>query len=45
MLKRYKLIDLEQSKEFIRTLNMPNGSLELLKATDLRSLDLGIVND
>jgi len=45
MLKRYKLIDLQQSKEFIRTLGMPKGSLELLKTTDLRSLDLRIVNE
>ena len=45
MLKKYKLINLEQSKEFIRTLNMPKGSLELLKATDLRSLDLRMIND
>ncbi|MGS2721642.1 HDOD domain-containing protein [Paraglaciecola aestuariivivens] len=40
MLKSHKLIDLEQSKDFIRTLKMPKGSLEVLKATDLRSLDL-----
>jgi hypothetical protein len=45
MLKKYKLIDLKQSKEFIRTLDMPKGSLELLKATDLSSLDLRMVND
>ena len=45
MLKRYKLIDLEQSKEFIRTLNMPKGSLELLKATDILTLDLRMIND
>lgn len=45
MLKKYKLIDFKQSKEFIRTLDMPKGSLELLKATDLSSLDLRMVND
>ena len=40
MLKGHKLIDLQQSKDFIRTLRMPKGSLELLKTTDMRSLDL-----
>jgi hypothetical protein len=45
ILKRYKLIDVEQSKAFIRTLDMPAGALELLKATDIRSLDLRMIND
>ncbi len=45
MLKGHKLIDLQQSKDFIRTLRMPKGSLELLKTTDMRSLDLSINND
>ena len=45
ILKRYKLIDVEQSKAFIRTLGMPAGALELLKATDIRSLDLRMIND
>jgi hypothetical protein len=45
MLKRHKLIDLQQSKDFMRTLRMPKGSLELLKTTDMRSLDLSINND
>ncbi|GAC20623.1 HDOD domain-containing protein [Paraglaciecola arctica] len=45
MLKRHKLIDLQQSKDYIRTLGMPQGSLELLKKTDLRSLDLSASND
>lgn len=40
MLKGHKLIDLEQSKNFIRTLNMPKGSLQILKTTDMRALDL-----
>jgi hypothetical protein len=40
MLKRHKLITLEQSKELIRSAQMPKGSLELLKLTDLRSLGL-----
>jgi hypothetical protein len=45
MLKEHKLIDLQQSKDFIRTLNMPKGSLDLLKRTDMHSLDLSINND
>jgi hypothetical protein len=45
MLKGHKLIDLQQSKDFIRTLRMPKGSLELLKKTDMRSLDLSINSD
>jgi hypothetical protein len=42
MLKGYKLIDIEQSKDFIRTLNMPKGSLQALKTTDMRALNLSI---
>ena len=45
ILKRYKLIDVEQSKAYIRSLDMPVGALELLKATDIRILDLGMIND
>ena len=45
MLKGHKLIDLQQSKDFIRTLRMPKGSLEVLKTTDMRSLDLRVSND
>jgi hypothetical protein len=45
ILKKSKLIDLQQSKDFIRTLRMPKGSLELLKATDLYTLDLNMNND
>jgi hypothetical protein len=45
MLKGHKLVDLQQSKDFIRTLRMPKGSLELLKTTDMRSLDLSMKND
>ena len=45
MLRGHKLIDLQQSKDFIRTLRMPKGSLELLKTTDMRSLDLILNND
>jgi hypothetical protein len=45
MLKEHKLIDLQQSKDFIRTLSMPKGSLDLLKRTDMHSLDLSINND
>ncbi|MFQ3189560.1 MAG: hypothetical protein ACI936_000685 [Paraglaciecola sp.] len=45
MLKGHKLVNLQQSKDFIRTLGMPKGSLELLKKTDMRSIDLSVRND
>ncbi|WP_339723171.1 HDOD domain-containing protein [uncultured Paraglaciecola sp.] len=45
MLKGHRLIDLQQSKDFLRTLRMPKGALELLKTTDMRTLDLRIRND
>ena len=45
MLKGHKLIDLQQSKDFVRALRMPKGSLEILKTTDMRSLDLSMKND
>jgi len=45
MLKGHKLIDFQQSKDFIRTLRMPKGSLEILKTTDMRTLDLSANND
>tara|TARA_B110000503_G_C7148400_1_gene414008 strand:- start:813 stop:1976 length:1164 start_codon:yes stop_codon:yes gene_type:complete len=45
MLKRHKLINLQQSKDFIRTLRMPTGSLELLKKTNMQTLDLSMDND
>jgi hypothetical protein len=45
MLKGHKLIDLQQSKDFVRALRMPKGSLEILKTTDMRSLDLSMSND
>jgi hypothetical protein len=45
MLKRHQLINLQQSKDFIRTLRMPTGSLELLKKTDMQTLDLSMDND
>ncbi|WP_299080023.1 HDOD domain-containing protein [uncultured Paraglaciecola sp.] len=45
MLKEHNLIDLQQSKDFIRTLKMPKGALELLRKTNLRALDLSINNN
>jgi hypothetical protein len=45
MLKGHKLIDLQSSKDFVRTIRMPKGSLEVLKTTDMRSLDLRAKND
>ena len=40
LLSFHKLIDLQQSKDFISTLDLPKGALNILKATDMRSLDL-----
>lgn len=45
ILKSHNLIDMQQSKDFIRSLHMPKGSLEVLKTTDMRSLDLRMTND
>ncbi|MBL4631542.1 MAG: HDOD domain-containing protein [Paraglaciecola sp.] len=45
MLKEHRLIDLESSKAFIRTLKMPKGSLEILKTTDIRSIGLKMSHD
>ena len=42
LLSFHKLIDLQQSKDFIGTLDLPKGSLKLLKATDMRSLNLKV---
>lgn len=39
-LKMNKLIDLEDSKDFLRQFNFPRGALSLLKITDLRQLDI-----
>jgi HD-like signal output (HDOD) protein len=44
MLKANKLIDVQQSKDFLRTLSLPTGALELLKITDVRSLNLVLEN-
>jgi len=44
MLKAHKLIDLPQSKDFLRSLHLPPGALELLKTTDIRSLNLALQN-
>lgn len=45
MLKGHKLIDTQQSKDFVRTLRMPKGALEILKTTDMRTLDLSIKSE
>lgn len=44
MLKAHNLIDMQQSKDFLRTLSLPVGALELLKTTDMRSLNLDLEN-
>lgn len=45
LLKGHNLIDLQQARDFIRTLKMPSGSLALLKTTDVRSLDIQMNHD
>lgn len=39
-LKMNKLIELDDSKDFLRQFNFPRGALSLLKTTDLRQLDI-----
>ncbi|TDF36660.1 HDOD domain-containing protein [Alteromonadaceae bacterium M269] len=40
MLKQYKLIQMDEAKEYLRQFKYPNGALATLKATDLRRLSL-----
>jgi HD-like signal output (HDOD) protein len=40
ILKSHKLIDMEQARNFVRSMKMPKGALELLKTTDVRALNL-----
>jgi hypothetical protein len=42
ILKFHKLIDMQEAREFVRTMQMPKGSLELLKTTDVRALNLSV---
>jgi HD-like signal output (HDOD) protein len=44
MLRAHKLLDIEQSKDFLRTLGLPPGALNILKTTDMRSLNLNMDN-
>jgi hypothetical protein len=45
MLKSCKLIDMDESKEFLRRYQMPPGSLSVLKTTDLRHMNLSFEQD
>ena len=40
-----KLIDMDESKEFLRRYQMPPGSLSVLKTTDLRHMNLSFEQD
>jgi hypothetical protein len=40
MLKSYKLIQMEEAKQYLRQFRMPPGALSILKSTDLRKLSL-----
>lgn len=44
LLKMNNLIETENAKTFLRELNLPKGGLELLKSTDIRTLDLVVIN-
>lgn len=44
ILKGYNLISMEEAKEYLRVFALPVGALEVLKTTDLRSLNLNSVN-
>jgi len=45
LLKMYNLIDMQEAKDFVRTLQLPQGALTLLKTTDIRSLNLQLTNN
>lgn len=45
MLKGYKLISLDESKDYLRQYAFPAGALGTLKATDLRHLNLSLEED
>jgi hypothetical protein len=40
MLKSYKLIQMDEAKQYLRLFRMPPGALSVLKSTDLRKLSL-----
>jgi hypothetical protein len=44
LLKMNSLIAVEEAKLFIRELNLPKGALQLLKTTDIRTLNLDMLN-
>ena len=44
LLKAHQLIDMQEAKEFVKSLQLPTGALTLLKTTDIRSLNLQINN-
>jgi hypothetical protein len=45
LLKMYNLIDMQEAKDFVRTLQLPQGALALLKTTDIRTLNLQLTNN
>ena len=44
MLKSQKLLDGQQSREFLLNLNLPSGALAALKTTDIRALNFAVEN-
>ena len=44
-LKHHKMINMDEAKEFLRQFYFPKGALSVLKATDLRHLDIKMDED
>lgn len=43
LLKQYGLVNMQEAKDYVRTLRLPNGALTLLKTTDIRTLNLQFI--
>lgn len=44
LLKLYNLVEMQEAKDYVRTLDLPPGALSLLKTTDIRTLNLQVIN-
>lgn len=42
ILKNHKLIDMQEARDFVLSMKMPKGALEILKSTDIRTLNLAV---
>ena len=45
LLKMYNLVDMQEAKDFVRTLQLPQGALAILKTTDIRTLNLQVTSN